>query len=270
MIVALFLTTALAQTPTNESRSRVVAPPTQDSVAPAPTVPSSYTPAKLKHYSETLYVDELKGMATAARFRLEKRVDSISALPVIGFVGVLIDRNLLVNGDKKVSGNASSPHFGIKAELYPDVWTWAEYRQKTWDSTDTAPSRSAADPRIGIAYEKEFAPIYSNWLIPECLLEFVQIQRLSMGWYDDGFGRMSARYLFNELTYVDLYGEYNFVSFPTSAIDTRNQLRAGIRAGIRLKKFSASMLLYQPYLETAPSRFEARGPEVMTYLSASL
>lgn len=269
MIVALFLTTALAQIPANESKVRVIAPQTEVRANPDIDVPR-YSSVKLKHYSETLYVDEIKGLATAARFRLEKRLDSIQAFPVIPFVGVLIDRNLVVNGDRKVSGNASSPHFGIKAELYPDLWTWAEYRYKTWEATETLPQRSAADPRVGIAYEHEFAPIYSNWLIPECLIEFVQIQRLSMGWYDDGFGRLSARYLFNELTYLDAYAEYNFMSFPTPAIDTRNQLRAGIRAGLRLKGFSASMLFYQPYLETSPSRYEVRGPEVMTYLSASL
>lgn len=236
------------------------------------TIPNSptKTPYKLKHYSETSYIDSAKGAATAARFRVEKKLDIDSKIPVVTFVGILLDRNLMVTDNKPISGNANSPHFGIKSELLPDVWTWAEYRHKYWEATDSSPAKNKADPRIGIAFEREFAPIYSTWLIPEALIEFVQIQRLNMGLYDDGYGRLSARYLVNEVSYLDVYGEYNFMSFPTTAIDTRNQLRAGVRGGLRLKNFSASLLIYQMHLETEPGRYENRGPEMMTYLSASL
>ncbi len=236
-LISITFAQSSSKNPTNESSEKLNLPP-----------PTSRSPVKLKHYSETHYVHELWGVATVARFRVEKKLDFNSTVPVIAFGGVLIDRNLIITDGKKVSGNAASPHAGVKSELYPDVWTWAEYRQKYWEATATAPSKNAVDARLGIAFEREFAPIFSNWLIPEAMFEFVQIQRLSM----------------------DLYGEYNFVSFPTKAIDTRNQLRAGIRGGVRLKNVSASMMIFQPYLETAPSRYEIRGPEMMTYLSASL
>lgn len=257
----VFLTAvSFAQTPTNESKETLTPPPEAQ----------TSSPYKFKHYSETIYVDQVKGLNTLLRHRVEKKLDFKSPVPLIAYAGVLTDRNVVVTDGKKISSNADSPHFGLKSELVTDVWTWAEYRRKYVHGTESGPGRNFNDARIGICYDHLFAPLYSNWLMSEMLFELVQIQRLSMDLYSDGYLRLFPRWQINETANIDLYSEFNFQYFPTTAIETRNQMRYGIRGGLKFKNMTLSTLLYQLTQEIRPATYEDRGMQMMTYISAAL
>lgn len=263
MLFSLVLTTAMtwAQTPIQESKQPLPEPAES-------SVPS--TPYKFKHYSETLYVDQMKGLNTLLRHRLEKKLDYRTPIPLIAYAGVLTDRNLMVTEGKKISSNSDSPHLGLKSELISDVWTWAEYRRKYVHATEAGPGRNFDDARLGICYDTVFPALYSNWLMSEMLFELVQIQRLSMDLYSDGYLRIYPRWQISEKVNLDLYSEFNFQYFPTPAVETRNQMRYGLRAGFKFERLVISSLFYQLTQEIRPVTYEDRGMQMMTYISAAL
>lgn len=263
MLLSLVLTTmvSFAQSPINESKQ-----PLPEST-PAAVEP---TPYKFKHYSETLYIDQVKGLNTLLRHRIEKKLDYSTPVPLIAYAGILTDRNVVVTDGKKISGDADSPHFGLKSELIKDVWTWAEYRQKYVHATEKGPGRNFRDGRLGICYDTVFPALYSSWFMSEMLFELVQIQRLSMDLYSDGYLRVYPRWQVTEKFNLDIYSEFNFQYFPTTAIETRNQMRYGLRAGFKFDRLAISSLLYQMTQEIRPSTYEDRGLQMMTYVSAAL